>query len=123
MCWFAINSLGDRFCYDGYSWGCDRGDGGKERLTNQNVFDKATVVFMSGQPAEGSVPGMPTIFGTDVQFNTPVQMPSIQMDKLPLGKPNGSMVYCSNCRRNTTPCQTGGSGAPAMVVGNQWSCM
>lgn len=118
-----IYSLGDRFCYDGYLWGCDRGDGGKERLSNQNVFDKATVVFMSGQPAEGSVPGIPTIFGTDVQFNTPVQMPSIQADKLPLNKPNGSMVFCSNCRRSTTPCQAGGTGAPAMVIGNQWSCM
>lgn len=116
-----VYSTGDRFCYDGHVWACK--DGGEDRFKDQKLFDRATVVFMTGQPAEGKTPGIPTIFGTDVQFNTPVQMPSIQADKLPLDKPNGSMIYCSNCRRNSTPCQAGGTGAPAMFVNNQWSCM
>jgi len=58
-----------------------------------------------------------------VQFNAPVQMPSVKQNVLPAGKLNGSMVYCADCRRSTTPCQAGGTGAPAMVVGNQWSCL
>ncbi|CAN5640199.1 hypothetical protein BH20ACI4_BH20ACI4_25170 [soil metagenome] len=116
-----IYSMGDRFCYDGYIWACR--DGGEERFVNQKLFDNATVIYMTGQPAEGNTPGIPTIFGTDVQFNTPVQMPSLQLNQMPAGKPNGSLVYCSNCRRDTTPCQAGGTGAPAMMVGNQWSCL
>ncbi|MEO6588287.1 MAG: glycosyl hydrolase family 28-related protein [Pyrinomonadaceae bacterium] len=116
-----VYSTGDRWCYDGYILGCNAG--GEERFASQNLFDRATVVMMTGQPSEGKTPGFPTIFGTDVQFNTPVQMPSLQLNQLPGEKPNGSMVYCANCRRNTTPCQAGGSGAPAMMVGNQWSCL
>ncbi len=116
-----VYSMGDRWCYDGWIWGCR--DGGTERFADQKLFDNATVVYMTGQPAEGNSPGIPTIFGTDVQFNTPVQMPSLQLNQLPREKPNGSMVYCSNCRRNTTPCQAGGGGAPAMMVANQWSCL
>ncbi len=116
-----VYSTGDRFCYDGYSLGC-------QTTTPSNNFDRATLIFMTGQPDEGDVPGRavkgrPTFFGTDVQFGTPVQMPSITQNALPNGKPNGSMVYCSNCRRSTTPCQAGGTGAPAMMVGNQWSCL
>ena len=109
-----VYSTGDRFCYDGYILGC--------RGAAKNNFDKATVIFMTGQPTEPQVQGHPTFFGTDVQFGAPVQMPTLQQDALPTGKPNGSMVYCSNCRRSTTPCQSGGTGAPAMVVNNQWAC-
>lgn len=111
-----VYSTGDRFCYDGYTLGC-------QDAPIINKFDRATVVFMTGQPDEGTVKGHPTFFGTDVQFGTPVQMPSFLQNALPANKPNGSMVYCSNCRRDTTPCQAGGTGAPAMVVGNQWSCL
>jgi hypothetical protein len=81
------------------------------------------VIFMTGQLSERDVPAHPTFFGTDVQFGAPVQMPSFEQNKLPAGKPNGSMVYCQNCRRDTTPCQAGGGGAPAMVVGGAWSCL
>lgn len=116
-----VYSTGDRFCYDGYTWSCR--EGGESRFAEQKLFDRATVIFMTGQPSDGKTPASPTIFGTDVQFNSPVQMPSLTLDKMPRDKPNGSMVYCSNCKRNSTPCQTGGSGAPAMVVGNQWSCL
>jgi hypothetical protein len=110
-----VYSTGDRFCYDGYVIGC-RG------AVKQN-FDRATIIFMTGQPSEGQVEGHPTYFGTEVQFGLPVQMPTLPQNALPAGKPNGSMVYCSNCRRNSTPCQSGGNGAPAMVVGGQWSCL
>ena len=110
-----VYSTGDRFCYDGFTLGC--------RGATKNNFDKATVVFMTGQPDDGQVKGHPTFFGTDVQFGAPVQMPSFQQNQLPQGKNNGSLVYCSNCRRDTTPCQGGGNGAPAMVIGGQWSCL
>ena len=110
-----VYSTGDRFCYDGYIIGC-----GNEA---ENNFDKATIVFMTGQPGEGKVKGRSTFFGTDVQFGAPVQMTTFQQNVLPQGKGNGSMVYCANCRRSTTPCQAGGNGAPAMVVAGQWSCL
>lgn len=110
-----VYSTGDRFCYDGGILGCY----GAEKKN----FDKATVIFMTGQPSEGQVRGHPTLFGTDVQFNSPVQMPSLQHNALPTGRTNGTFVFCANCRRDTTPCQPGGSGSPAMVVGNQWSCL
>jgi hypothetical protein len=110
-----VYSTGDRFCFDGIIAGC--------RGTGENGFDKATVIFRTGQPGEGNVKGYPTFFGTDVQFGTPPQMPNFLQNLLPANKPNGSMVYCSNCRRNTTPCQADGTGAPAMVVAGQWSCL
>jgi hypothetical protein len=78
---------------------------------------------MTGQPAEGSVQGHPAVFGTDVQFNAPIQLPSLKQDALPSGKPDGSLVYCQNCRRSTTPCQDGGNVAPAMMVAGSWSCL
>ena len=110
-----VYSTGDRFCYDGHILAC--------RGAQKNNFDKATVIFMTGQPGEGQVKGHPTFFGTDVEFGAPVQMPTFQVNALPTGRSNGAMVYCSNCRRSTSPCQGGGSGAPAMVVGGQWSCL
>lgn len=110
-----VYSTGDRFCYDGNTNGCL----GKTR----NYFDGATVLFMTGAPDETGLKGFPAIFGTDVQFNQPVQMPSFRQNALPKDKANGSMVYCADCRRSTTPCQSGGTGAPAMIVGNQWSCL
>jgi hypothetical protein len=110
-----VYSTGDRFCYDGATNGCL----GKTRT----YFDAATVVFMTGAPDESGLKGFPTVFGTEVQFNQPVQMPSLLQNALPKNKSNGSMVYCTDCRRSTTPCQSGGTGAPAMVVNNQWSCL
>lgn len=110
-----VYSTGDRFCVDGFILGC--------RGAQKTLFDKATVIFMSGQPSEGQVTGHPTFFGTDVEFGAPVQMPTFAAAALPAGKANGALVYCSNCRRSTTPCQAGGSGAPAMMVGGAWSCL
>ncbi len=110
-----VYSTGDRFCYDGYIIGCQ---GAEEKN-----FDKATIIFMTGQPKEGQVQGRSTFFGTDVQFGAPIQLPTFQQNTLPTGKGNGSVVYCANCRRSTTPCQPGGNGAPAMVVAGQWSCL
>ncbi len=104
-----VYSTGDRFCYDGYTLGWQ----GEAAI---NKFDKASVVFITGQPGEASVKGSPTYFGTDVQFGAPVQMPQFLQNALPSDKPNGSMVYCSNCRRNTTPVSPAAPGAPAMVV-------
>lgn len=110
-----IYSTGDRWCVDGYILGC--------RGVEKTLFDKATVVFMTGQPTDGQVQGHPTFFGTDVEFGAPVKMSSLAQSALPAGQQNGALVYCTNCRRSTTPCQAGGSGAPAMMVGGQWSCL
>jgi hypothetical protein len=110
-----VNSTGDRFCYDGYVLG-------SHEAVKKN-FDKATIVFMTGQPSKGNVQGHPAIFGTDVQFSSPIQLPPLAINSLPQNEPDGSPVYCANCRRSTTPCQGGGSGAPAMKVGGQWSCL
>lgn len=110
-----VYSTGDRFCYDGFILGCQG--------VAPNYFDRATVIFMTGQPGERSIPDRPTYFGTDVQFGAPVQMPAFRQVQLPRNKPNGSMVYCIDCRRDTEPCRPGGSGAPAMVVNGEWSCL
>jgi hypothetical protein len=110
-----VYSTGDRFCYDGATLAC--------RGATKNNFDKATVIFMTGQPEERNVPGHPTFFGTDVEFGAPVKMPTFRSGNLPNGKPNGSMVYCEDCSRDQTPCRGGGSGAPAMMVGGRWSCL
>lgn len=119
-----VYSTGDRFCYDGWTLGCLGFNNRKLNENENKLFDKATVIFMTGQPGEGTVKGHPTVFGgTDVQFGMPVQMASFLQNALPTGKANGTMIYCSNCRRNTTPCQGGGTGAPAMIVNNQWSCL
>lgn len=110
-----VYSTGDRFCYDGNILGCVGGE--------KSNFGGATVVFMTGQPSEGRVKGHPTFFGTEVEFGAPVRMPSIPYRQLPQGSPDGSMVYCPDCRRNSEPCQGGGSGSPAMVVNGRWSCL
>lgn len=110
-----VHSTGDRFCYNGNTLGCQG--------VTRTFFDKATVIFMSGEVGESAVKGYPTFFGTDVKFGAGVQMPNFPQNQLPGSQPNGSMVYCQNCRRSTTPCQAGGNGAPAMVVGGQWSCL
>ncbi|MFN3329512.1 MAG: hypothetical protein ACK419_01130, partial [Pyrinomonadaceae bacterium] len=111
-----VYSVGDRFCYDGNILGC-------QGTAQQNGFDKATVIMMTAQPDDGSVKGHSTFFGTDVKFGAPIQTPSFKQENLPKDKPNGSLVYCENCKRNTTPCESGGSGAPAMMVAGQWSCL
>ena len=117
-----VYSTGDRFCYDGSILGCTT-LGAAGAAPTKNNFDRATVVFMTGQPSEGSVTGHPTFFGTDVQFGAGMQLPQMPVNTLPPGRPNGSMMYCTDCRRTTTPCQGGGSGAPAMRVAGQWSCL
>jgi hypothetical protein len=110
-----VYSTGDRFCYDGATLACLN--------ANEENFGGATVVFMTGQPSDGRVKGHPTYFGTDVEFGAPVKMPSMMFNSLPRDKEDGSMLYCPDCRRNSTPCQGGGGGAPAMVVRGQWSCL
>ena len=117
-----VYSTGDRFCYDGNILGCTTlGSGGP--AAGKNNFDRATVVMMTGQPSEGSVQGHPTTFGTDVKFNTPIQLPQLPINTLPQRTQNGAFTYCTDCRRNTTPCQGGGTGAPAMYAGDRWSCL
>lgn len=112
-----IYSTGDRFCYDGYIAGCT-GAGTPN-------FIGGKTIFATGQPTEGATKGRPTVFGHDVQFTAPLQVPNVPFADLPkqqtLG--NGTFLYCTNCRRGTAPCQAGGSGAPAMLVNGAWSCL
>jgi hypothetical protein len=57
------------------------------------------------------------------RFNAPVNLPTYTFSTIPAGvAPNGSMLYCSDCLPNTTPCQSGGSGALVVLVNSQWSC-
>ena len=111
-----VYSTGDRFCYDSYNFAC------RNQPFKGAGFDRATIIFRTGQAEDRQIKGFPNYFGLDTQFGAPVQLPSFLQNALP-SRENGTMVYCSNCRRNSTPCQAGGSGAPAMVVGNQWSCL
>jgi hypothetical protein len=112
-----IYSTGDRFCYDGYIIGCASGAG----PTN---FIGGKVIFSTGQPPEGSVSGRPTVFGYDVQFNAPLQVQNVPLNQFPTQNVgNGTFLYCTNCRRNSAPCQAGGNGAPAMFVGGRWECL
>ncbi len=127
--WLRVYSTGDRFCYDGYIIGCQSLGANATRDTRPGQtaipgFGGAKVVFRTGQPGEGTVPTQPTIFGTDVRFDSPIQLPSIlQSDLSKQTVNNGTMVFCSNCKRGTSPCQNGGSGAPAMFINGRWECL
>jgi len=55
-------------------------------------------------------------------FNGPVKLPSYGQSGLPTSTANGSMVFCTDCLPNTTPCQGGGGGALALSVSGGWSC-
>jgi hypothetical protein len=41
---------------------------------------------------------------------------------LPTSAPNGTQVYCSNCKVATSPCAGGGTGAMAFKVNGAWRC-
>lgn len=56
-------------------------------------------------------------------FNGPVALGQSTFVNLPTGTPNsGSMIYCLDCTKNTKPCQSGGTGALAVLVAGQWDC-
>jgi Pectate lyase superfamily protein len=59
-------------------------------------------------------------------FDSPVKLPAKLLADILLegiaGANAGSMIYCINCIPNTSPCQSGGSGALAITNGSQWSC-
>jgi len=58
------------------------------------------------------------------KFDAAVQLPTFDYANLPTGTvTNGAMVYCSNCLRNSAPCQVGGvGGAPATIINHVWEC-
>lgn len=58
------------------------------------------------------------------KFDAPLQLPTFDHANLPTGTvTNGAMVYCSNCQRNSAPCQVGGTGgAPASIINGVWEC-
>jgi hypothetical protein len=59
-------------------------------------------------------------------FDAPVKLPAKQLSDILLegiaAGNAGSMIFCINCIPNTSPCQSGGSGALAITNGSQWSC-
>jgi hypothetical protein len=117
-----VYSTGDRFCYDGYILAC-RGFFNAPTPAEPG-FIGGKIMFSTGQPAEGQTPGRPTVFGDSVRFDGPVQLPNLPYNNLPRSNVgNGSMVFCSTCRRNTSPCQAGGNGAPAMWINGNWNCL
>lgn len=112
-----LYSTGDRFCYDGFILGC-------QRPVDKVGFIGGKIIFSTGQPSEGNVPGTPTTFGHDVQFEAPMRVQNVPFNQLPARNVgNGAFVYCTNCRRGTAPCQAGGNGSPAMQVGGRWECL
>jgi hypothetical protein len=56
-------------------------------------------------------------------FDGTVRLASYLKANLPSGTTaNGDMVYCSDCKPSTTPCQAAGTGALAIIANGQWSC-
>jgi hypothetical protein len=107
-----VYSTGDRFCYDGFILGCQQAS-----ASNANAkFNGGKIIFQTGQLANGSVPGRPTVIGTEIQ------MPIFNSRSLPRTSNNGTMLFCEDCRRNS-PCSGGGTGAPAMFINNRWECL
>lgn len=55
-------------------------------------------------------------------FNGPVKLPSYAQSGLPTVLENGSLVFCSDCAANTSPCAGGGGGTLAISISSQWVC-
>lgn len=104
-----VYSTGDRFCYDGYILGC-------QAAGNKTNFIGGKVIFATGQPTNGTVPGRPMVLGSEVQ------MPTFRSSELPRNSNNGTMLFCADCRRNSQ-CAGGGQGAPAMFINGRWECL
>lgn len=104
-----VYSNGDRFCYDGYILGC-------RQSGREPNFVGGKIMFATGQPANGTVPGRPMVLGSEVQ------LPSFRSNELPRNSNNGTMLFCADCRRNSQ-CSGGGQGAPAMFINGRWECL
>lgn len=104
-----VYSTGDRFCYDGYILGC-------QSAGNRTNFIGGKIMFSTGQPTNGTVPGRPMVLGNEVQ------MPTFRSNELPRNSNNGTMLFCADCRRNSQ-CTGGGQGAPAMFINGRWECL
>jgi hypothetical protein len=57
-------------------------------------------------------------------FDGPVRLKGYLFGQFPAGTPlPGDIIYCLDCKPNTTPCQGAGAGALAVVSGGpQWNC-
>ncbi len=104
-----VYSTGDRFCYDGHILGC-------QSAGNRTNFIGGKIMFSTGQPTNGTVPGRPMVLGSEVQ------MPTFRSNELPRNSNNGTMLFCADCRRNSQ-CTGGGQGAPAMFINGRWECL
>jgi hypothetical protein len=58
-------------------------------------------------------------------FDAPIKLPVHTLTQIAtVGSVSGegTLIYCSNCIPNTSPCQAGGSGALAVSTPTQWNC-
>lgn len=58
------------------------------------------------------------------EFDAPIKVPSMTYSEMIAYSTAtaGTMLYCTNCVRNTDPCQQGGTGALVVFANNQWRC-
>lgn len=130
-----IYSTGDRFCYDatqGFApnenpprYPCS----GKTSDGSNGFQGAGKIVFQTGQPLDVSqqnpsirVEARPTIIGTETRFDAPVQLAPFAFSKLPAAAPAGTMIFCTDCQKNSSPCKAGGTGTLAVSIGRQWDC-
>lgn len=59
-------------------------------------------------------------------FDSPIKLPSKQLSGILLEAVAtvnaGSMLYCTDCLKGSSPCSSGGAGALAISNGSQWDC-
>ena len=127
-----IYSTGDRFCYDttqGFAPAANRFPCGASGVSENGFQGEGKIIFQTGQPRDvsqvnpsGTVAERPTIIGTETKFDAPARLASFRANNLPTGREAGTMVFCADCQKNTSPCRAGGDGALAIAIGNRWDC-
>jgi hypothetical protein len=129
-----IYSIGDRFCYDATQGFAPNENpprypcGPAGQLTG-GFQGAGKIVFQTGQLRDTSlgnssiaIPERPTVIGTETQFDAPARLPSFRANGLPPNRAAGTMLFCADCRKDTSPCSAGGDGALAISIGGRWDC-
>jgi Pectate lyase superfamily protein len=56
-------------------------------------------------------------------FDAPVKLQTYTLATFPAGTPTtGTMVFCTDCLKNSSPCTGGGTGTLAILNGSTWEC-
>ncbi len=112
-------SFGDRWCYDASTRGCS--SAGTAPPITRDFFNAATVMFMTGSPLENdanpavpsandyTLPSYPTQIGGALKIGSFATLGTTDFAGLTTilgvsGIGNGSIVYCSNCLKGSSPC-------------------